>query len=107
MDVCYDGALVLPRNYVPVSEEEMDYIDGGASFWQKAGIIAAVVVGGIALTAAIIYGQFLLAARIMGITIKSYAKKLGAKGVATIIAGATGLGVAGITKCTELVLTVC
>lgn len=29
MEMCYDGALVMPKNYVVVNEEEMEYIDGG------------------------------------------------------------------------------
>ena len=29
MEMCYDGALVMPSNFVAVSEEEMTYIDGG------------------------------------------------------------------------------
>ena len=31
MEMCYDGALVMPNNYAIVDEEEMTYVDGGAS----------------------------------------------------------------------------
>ncbi len=31
MEMCYDGALVMPKNYAVVNEEEMTYIDGGWS----------------------------------------------------------------------------
>ena len=29
MDMCYDGALVLPSSYAIMDEEEMCYIEGG------------------------------------------------------------------------------
>ena len=29
MEICYDGALVMPKNYAVVNEEEMTYIEGG------------------------------------------------------------------------------
>ena len=30
MDMCYEGALVMPSNYVVMDEEEMTYVEGGA-----------------------------------------------------------------------------
>lgn len=30
MEMCYDGALVMPCNYTVMDEEEMSYTDGGA-----------------------------------------------------------------------------
>lgn len=29
MEMCYDGALIMPRNYAVMSEDEMIYVDGG------------------------------------------------------------------------------
>jgi len=29
MEMCYYGALVMPKNYAVVTEEEMTYVDGG------------------------------------------------------------------------------
>lgn len=29
MEMCYDGALVMPKNYAVVNEEEMTYVEGG------------------------------------------------------------------------------
>lgn len=29
MEMYYDGALVMPKNYAVVDEEEMEYVDGG------------------------------------------------------------------------------
>jgi len=31
MEMCYDGALVMPKNYVTVTEDEMTYVDGGTA----------------------------------------------------------------------------
>lgn len=49
----YDGALVMPKNFVSVDEEEMTYVDGGAGIpnWVVAGAInvgISHVMGGIA-----------------------------------------------------------
>lgn len=99
MEMCYDGALVMPKNYAVVSEDEMTYIDGGAMAWYwKAAIIAGVVVAGVALAVALAYGQVGLVAKIMGLTIRAAATDLGVKGVATIVAGATGVSVAACTS---------
>lgn len=41
MEMCYDGALVMPKNYAVVNEEEMTYVDGGWRFkrgWAAVGI---------------------------------------------------------------------
>ena len=29
MDICYDGALVMPSNFVAIESDEMEYVDGG------------------------------------------------------------------------------
>lgn len=29
MEMCYDGALVLPNNYAMMSDDEMTYVEGG------------------------------------------------------------------------------
>lgn len=29
MELCYDGALIMPDNYAVMSEEEMTYVEGG------------------------------------------------------------------------------
>lgn len=31
MDMCYDGALVLPSSYAIMEQEEMTYFDGGTA----------------------------------------------------------------------------
>jgi hypothetical protein len=32
MEFCYDGALVMPSNFVVVENDEMEYVDGGGSY---------------------------------------------------------------------------
>lgn len=29
MEMCYDGALIMPNNYAVMNEEEMSYVEGG------------------------------------------------------------------------------
>ena len=36
MEMCYNGSLVMPNNYAVVSNDEMEYIDGGANGWWNA-----------------------------------------------------------------------
>jgi len=36
MEMCYDGALVMPNSYAVVNEEEMEYIDGGGWLYDAA-----------------------------------------------------------------------
>jgi hypothetical protein len=40
MEMCYDGALVMPRNYAVISEDEMIYLDGGGAY--QKGVYYAV-----------------------------------------------------------------
>ena len=70
--MCYNGALVMPRNYVVVNNNEMQYIDGGISstwnttagtagsyyngmYWAFAAL-ACVYVGSCAALGAVIGG---------------------------------------------------
>ncbi|MEE1057512.1 MAG: class IIb bacteriocin, lactobin A/cerein 7B family [Acutalibacteraceae bacterium] len=98
MEMCYNGALVMPKHFVEITNDEMEYIDGGITTAQKAIIIGAVVVAGAALIAAVIYGQFWLAAKLLGYAVKTVARKIGAKAVIGVITSQTGLGAAAIGK---------
>lgn len=40
MEMCYDGALVMPSSYAVMNEEEMTYVEGGAGV---IAIITAVI----------------------------------------------------------------
>lgn len=54
--MCYDGALVMPNNYAVVNEEEMTYVDGGATYFSPddcnrlaaACSGASIIAGGVA-----------------------------------------------------------
>ena len=35
MEMCYDGALVMPSSYAVMSEEEMTYVEGGWTYTLK------------------------------------------------------------------------
>lgn len=36
MEMCYDGALVMPSSYAVMDEEEMAYVEGGGKLTVKA-----------------------------------------------------------------------
>ena len=40
MEMCYDGALVMPCSYAVMSEDEMTYVEGGASYVRDASVVA-------------------------------------------------------------------
>ena len=49
--MCYEGTLVMPKNYAVVDNDEMEYIDGGElTKWQKVAVIGACVAATAALT---------------------------------------------------------
>ena len=104
MEMSYGGALVMPRNFVEVAKEELEYIVGGMSNWQKAIVVGAVIAGGIALTAAIAYGQFWLAAKILGYSVKTVARAVGAVAVVGLIYSITKSGYGSIKKVVDKVL---
>jgi len=85
MSACFDGALVLPRNHVIITNEEMEYIDGGYFFSGKDCQNVAFAIAGsgsgllaIAGTAAALNGAMRFASLIGG-------------PIAWIIRGAVGL----------------
>ena len=54
MEMCYDGALVMPSGYAVMSEDDMTYVEGGAMSVKKAAnlinvgvsvILAAIGIG--------------------------------------------------------------
>ena len=48
MEMCYDGALVMPKNYAVVNEEEMTYVEGGAQVKVSALMLSRAYCLGIA-----------------------------------------------------------
>lgn len=58
MDMCYDGALVMPSNYAVINEEEMTYVDGGIAVSTVCTIIGtAIAVSGATYGAGQAVGQ--------------------------------------------------
>lgn len=43
MEMCYDGALVMPSSYAVMNEEEMTYVDGGNGWWNADWFIAGAI----------------------------------------------------------------
>ena len=43
MEMCYDGALVMPSSYAVMSEEEMTYVEGGGSITINRGTVNAAL----------------------------------------------------------------
>ncbi|NCC86298.1 MAG: hypothetical protein EOM05_00310 [Clostridia bacterium] len=91
MEMCYEGTLAMPSNYVVMDSEEMSYVEGGISKGQKAAIIAAAIGAGVALTAALVAGQIWVAGLICKYTFAAAVTKLGITGVAGIIGVSLGV----------------
>ena len=46
MEMCYDGALVMPSSYVAMDEEEMTYVEGGGlgkHWYNKTSFVAFAI----------------------------------------------------------------
>lgn len=46
MEMCYDGALVMPSNYAVMDEEEMMYVEGGGvgkHFWNSTKCVGIIL----------------------------------------------------------------
>ena len=97
MEMCYNGALVMPSYYASMDEEEMMYLEGGAlSTADKVLIVGICAVSAVALTVALVYGQFALAAKILGCSVKTVVKKAGAAAVVGCITATLGISGAAV-----------
>jgi hypothetical protein len=84
--------LVLPTSGYELDREEMSYVEGGwLSAEDKAWIVAAVVVGAVAIGVAIWWGAWAVVAKIMGITFKVIVGKAGAAAVVSTLIAAIGI----------------
>ena len=92
MEMCYDGALVMPNNYVAISEEEMTYIDGGLTNGQKAIVVAACAVGAVAICAAVTAGEIWVAAKILGWSMSVIVEEIGAAAFVGLLTANLGIG---------------
>ncbi len=101
MDMCYDGALIMPSNYAVMDEEEMIYVEGGVSVKktsmgykvvlsaQDCGDLAALAAGGSATMATV---SGVLGATGVGIP---------AVVVTAVLAGVSGVGSAYMWLCSN------
>ncbi len=96
MEMCYDGALVMPSNYVVMDEEEMTYVEGGkvrSTNWISYPIdIVATCIG---LNASAIMGC--AAVGIAKLAVKKWAQIASHKIITNL------LGAAGVTAITSII----
>lgn len=45
MEMCYDGALVMPSSYAVMDEDEMMYLEGGVTVTTVCAVITAAIAG--------------------------------------------------------------
>ncbi len=43
MEMCYDGALVMPSSYSVMNEEEMTYVEGGNGWYNSTAFIGSAI----------------------------------------------------------------
>lgn len=82
--------LQLPDSYAEIDREEMEYIDGGLTWWQKSLIVAGVTAVAVGLTWAIVTGTIWYAAKLMGLTMATVARQIGAVKLTATIVGLLG-----------------
>ena len=89
MEMCYDGALVMPRNYVLMDEEDMCYTEGGAALsWEN---VIKVGLGIMAVCGAVNQALTLFNNAIKtGATIKGISEAAFYSGVASKVSAAVG-----------------
>ncbi|NLL31702.1 MAG: hypothetical protein GX258_11875 [Clostridiales bacterium] len=46
--------LQLPNSYVDIDSDEMEYIDGGYTWWQKALVASAIVAGSLTISSGLV-----------------------------------------------------
>lgn len=111
MEMCYDGALVMPSNFVTMDEEEMMYVEGGKFTRSSAKQIALTAMGyvlgkfvagvtskllesAIAACAAWVKSAFETAI----LTVMCYPEKVAATAIAVSLLGAAGYTVYKVGK---------
>ena len=104
MEMCYDGALVMPSSYAVMSEEEMTYVEGGFAISKsvfKYTVTAVVVASCVALGGGLSVAGLRTVLASMSLKKKLIAaliKGIGKLGIATGNALATKFG-SGLLGC--------
>ena len=81
--------LALPQHYTMLNEIESQEVNGGS--WERAALYGAVIAGSVAIGAALVYGQYWLAARMLGHSVRYVVRKHGINAVMRVIAAASGV----------------
>ena len=105
MEMCYDGALVMPSSYAVMDAEEMTYVEGGVSWktakqwgkyalytvvtWFAGKVLDKLFESAFAACAAWIKGALETAI----LTVMCYPDKVAAIAAGVVILGAAGYGV--------------
>ena len=71
MDMCYDGALVMPCSYAVMEQNEMMYVEGGGKI--NTSIVSAVIDVAIAATG---FGGISAIGRLTGAGLSKFVKKV-------------------------------
>ena len=83
MEMCYDGALVMPSSYAVMDEDEMTYVEGGISLsWStviKIGQAIIAVCGAVGTVLGMLNNFLTFGAKINGITEVAFAQAIGKK----------------------------
>lgn len=97
MEMCYDGALVMPTNYAIMNEDEMTYVEGGGTFYVEIGANSFVMTALATISGGLTTAKVTAALGAIGVTIAT-AIELGTAGMGTLIAGAFILAWGGIVS---------
>lgn len=83
MEMCYDGALVMPSSYAVMNEEEMTYVEGGISLdWStvvKLGTAIIAVAGAVGTVFSAMNQVIKFGATVKGISEAAFAAAVGRK----------------------------
>ncbi len=88
MELAYDGTLVMPKNFVEVTEEEMTYLDGGATYKGKDALRELTCM------AACAFGWSISTAKLGKVLASGAVASLTGIGLVVAIAAALGFGAA-------------
>ena len=95
MEMCYNGALVMPSNYAVVNDNEMEYVEGGGTTYLKIGKNSFVAGALAALAGWGSKAMMTAALNAIGISIAA-SIELGTAGAGTLLAGAFILTWSGV-----------
>ena len=95
MEMCYNGALVMPSSYAVMDEEEMTYVEGGGTFYIKISKNSFVIHALSAIAGGLTLAKATTALAAIGVSIAT-AIELGTAGTGTLYAGAFIIAWGGI-----------